>query len=42
MDYPGQWLAWWQQLLSDLIVDPAARGQVMVDLLNEPDSHNLG
>lgn len=35
----GQWLQWWRQVLSDVIADQHSRNQVMVDLLNEPDSH---
>ncbi len=34
----GQWLQWWRQVLSDVIADQHSRNQVMVDLLNEPDS----
>ena len=33
-----QWLEWWKQLLTDVISDSASRNQVMLDLLNEPDS----
>ena len=35
---PGQWVAWWRQVLQDVIADAASRNQVMLDLLNEPDS----
>ena len=35
---PGQWLQWWRQVLTDVIADQHSRNQVMVDLLNEPDS----
>ena len=35
---PGQWVAWWRQVLQDVIADSASRNQVMLDLLNEPDS----
>ena len=35
---PGQWLQWWRQLLTDVIADQRSRNQVMLDLLNEPDS----
>lgn len=41
-DNPSQWLAWWKQVLRDVISDPASKARVMVDLLNEPDSHGLG
>ena len=41
-DDPAQWLTWWKQLLSDVILDPQSRNQVMVDLLNEPDSQYYG
>ena len=34
----GQWLQWWRQVLSDVIAAQHSRTQVMVDLLNEPDS----
>ena len=29
-------------MLSDIVSDQASKARVMVDLLNEPDSHNLG
>ena len=35
---PGQWVQWWKQVLQDVIADSASRNQVMLDLLNEPDS----
>ena len=35
---PGQWVAWWRQVLQDVIADSASRNQVTLDLLNEPDS----
>lgn len=38
----GQWLQWWRQLLADVIADQHSRNQVMVDLLNEPDSQFWG
>ncbi|CAL8461992.1 g1523 [Coccomyxa elongata] len=41
-DNPGQWLSWWKQLLGDVILDPQSRNQVMLDLLNEPDSQYYG
>ena len=34
----SQWLQWWKQLLTDVISDSASRNQVMLDILNEPDS----
>lgn len=33
-----QWVQWWKQVLQDVIMDSASRNQVMLDLLNEPDS----
>ena len=35
---PWQWVQWWKQVLQDVIADSASRNQVMLDLLNEPDS----
>jgi hypothetical protein len=39
---PSQWLSWWQQLLTDVVSDPASKNYVMLDLLNEPDSQYYG
>ncbi|KAK9838511.1 hypothetical protein WJX81_004175 [Elliptochloris bilobata] len=39
---PQQWAALWAQLLSDIVVDPASKNRVMVDILNEPDARGLG
>lgn len=38
---PSQWVTMWAQLLRDIVKDPASRGRVMVDLLNEPDARGL-
>ena len=38
---PAQWVAYWAQLLRDLVADPVTAGRVMVDLLNEPDARGL-
>ncbi len=38
---PAQWVAYWVQLLRDIVADPVSAGRVMVDLLNEPDARGL-
>jgi hypothetical protein len=38
---PAQWVAYWAQLLRDIVADPVSAGRVMVDLLNEPDARGL-
>lgn len=37
---PGLWIHWWKQVVTDLRAQQDTTNQVLIDLLNEPDSQN--